>query len=88
MKLRRQRLGGPSRSFSIFFLLLLVCAGGAGYFLFFERQAPTIDLQNVPEFLAKQDEFSVDITDAGSGLRKVEVMASQGDVSKVLYTSE
>jgi murein DD-endopeptidase MepM/ murein hydrolase activator NlpD len=87
MGLRRQHSSRKPGQILLFFLLiLLVAAGGASFLLFFEGNTPSISLTAVPEYLGKMDTVDIEVTDVGSGLRTVEVTASQPGLVKVLYT--
>lgn len=76
----------PGNFFSTLLLLLLVAAGGASFFLFFEGNAPTVNISAIPQFISTTDTLDIEVTDVGSGLRHIEVTVIQGDAVKELYT--
>ena len=89
MRITRQR-----RSFSFgrflakLFFLVAVCGVIAAFFLFFERSAPTIDLSAIKPYIGTKEQLAITVGDTGSGIRKVTVNVSQGQVSKELFSVE
>ena len=69
-------------------LLIVAGAGGAAFVLFFEGNPPQIDLAQFPEYLKQKNNLIVEVTDEGSGIKSLEVTASQGGVTTQLYTGE
>lgn len=93
MALRRSRKkkfssGNTRKTLQVFLFILLAGLGAAGFILFFEGQKPEIDLSHVPQYLAKKDLFDITVSDTGSGIRRIEVTASQGDQSHTLLLVE
>ena len=86
MTLSRRR-----RSFSFgnllfkLFLLILIGLVATGFFLFFERSKPVINVSNISQFIGKTQPLEIEVTDTGSGLRQVTVNVTQGTVTKELY---
>ena len=89
MRITRQR-----RSFSFgrflakLFFLVAVCGVIAAFFLFFERSAPTIDLSAIKPYIGTKEQLAITVGDTGSGIRKVTVNVSQGQVTKELFSVE
>lgn len=86
-------LSKTPRSFSLgnllsnFALLLLVALALTAFFLFFERSKPVINISNIPQYIGKVQPLEVDITDTGSGLRQVTISATQGELTKEIYSA-
>lgn len=74
------------RFFFIFLLIVVLGGGGASYFLFFEGKAPTVNLDSIPEYLGAASTLNITTSDVGSGLRKVNISASQKNTTKELYS--
>jgi murein DD-endopeptidase MepM/ murein hydrolase activator NlpD len=86
MGLRRQHTSRKPGQILLFFLIiLLVAAGGVSFLLFFEGNKPAINLTALPDYLGKTDTVDFEVTDVGSGLRTIEVTASQPGLIKELY---
>lgn len=89
MGLRRNRHRQPRKAgkFFLFTLLfLLIAAGGTSFFFFFEGTAPVVNLSKVPVNIGKNGSIEIQLNDTGSGLRQIDVTASQKGVFKELYT--
>ncbi len=82
---RKKSFKGP---LFVILLLLLAGTGGAGYLLFFEGKAPVITTTALPEYLGLTDTLSLTINDEGSGIRRVEIFASQKNKTKQLFATE
>ncbi len=87
MGLRRQHSSRqPGQLLLFIVLILLIAGGGASFLLFFEGHTPSINLTAVPDYLGKTDTVDIEVSDIGSGLRAIEVTASQAGIVKELYT--
>lgn len=85
VSIKQNRLRRPSSFLIQFLLLLLAVSCGVAFFLFFEGNKPTINLSAIPAFIGKIDTLDIEIADIGSGLRHIEVTASQGETVRELY---
>lgn len=60
-------------------LILVVVGAGCGYFFLTDSVKPTISLSPASDVAAPKREFTLNLADAGSGLKSVKVLVSQGD---------
>lgn len=87
MSLRRSKPPRRTGRFFLFFLILIFLgAGGTSFFLFFEGTSPTVNLDAIPQHLGKNNTINISVQDTGSGLRFINVTASQKGVSRELYS--
>lgn len=75
-----------SRSFLIFFLILVVIGAGVGVILFFEGEKPQIVLKDNPDFIGSSHEIRFTVTDSRSGLRSVKALIRQDKKEKELFS--
>ncbi len=82
---RKKSFKGP-----LFVILFLIIAGacGAGYLLFFEGKPPVVTLTSLPEYIGLQDTLRLTVSDEGSGIRHLEIFATQGNKTKQLFATE
>lgn len=68
---------------SVFFVIFLVC-----FVLFFEGESPQITFSLPSDNIGKQQNLAIEVADKRSGLRKIEVLARQGEKQKELLSKE
>jgi murein DD-endopeptidase MepM/ murein hydrolase activator NlpD len=74
-----------SRSFLIFFLILITILAGVSAVLFFEGEKPQVVLKDNPDFIGSSYEIRFTVTDAKSGLRSVKALIRQDKKEKELF---
>lgn len=63
----------------VFFLIVAVGGGSAAYMLLVDRTKPEIAVSPATDTAAPKREFTLDLRDAGSGLKTAKVVVKQGD---------
>jgi murein DD-endopeptidase MepM/ murein hydrolase activator NlpD len=76
-----------SRTFLIFFLILISIIAGVGAVLFFEVEKPLIVLKDNPDFIGSSYEIHFTVTDAKSGLRSIKAVIRQDKKEKELFSN-
>lgn len=89
--MRKNRLRRPSRPFNglryVRFLLILAVIGGL-YVYLRDLKAPAIEVLPAQEMLSAQRPLTINISDSGSGLQSLRVVARQGGKETVLSQKE
>ncbi len=85
---RRYKKRSPGKSIFLILILLLIGAGGYGYITYFEGEKPTINVNNLPDFIGKETKLSFDVADTKSGLRNINIRVIQGDREKEVFSKQ
>lgn len=83
---RRKRGMSAKGIFLLFFFTLLFAGGAVSYFLFFENTPPQVAFTQQSTYLGKEGTISFKVSDIGSGIRTLSVVAEQNGVRKDLYS--
>ena len=75
----------PGKFLIILFFVGLIAAGIISFFLFFEGEKPSVSFNDTPDHIGKLAKIRYSVTDASSGIKKINVTASQGEITKELY---
>jgi murein DD-endopeptidase MepM/ murein hydrolase activator NlpD len=76
-------------NFRIVFIILGILFGGSGivvFFLFFEGEEPTVNLEQTGDHIGKKGIIRYSVSDTKSGLRNITISGTQGSVTKILHT--
>ncbi len=84
-KLSNTRKRTTGTLFLILFILLS-CAAGISFFLFFEGEHPVVTLASPQTYLGSDTVISFSAQDSKSGLRDLRLTVSQGDIQSELYS--
>lgn len=71
----------------IMLVAILLLGGVGGFILFFEGDTPVVSFEETGRFLGKEGTVHYRVTDAGSGIRQVNVWGSQKGIKKNLHTT-
>ena len=78
----------PGKFILIFFVVILATAGIAGFFLFFEGEKPSVSFNDTPDHIGKLAKIRYTVADSTSGIKKINVTATQGETTKELYKAD
>ncbi len=78
----------PGKILLIILFVLLVVSGGTGFVLFFEGKKPSVTFNDTPDQVGKLAKIRYAVADAGSGIKRIQVTATQAETTKELYVME
>lgn len=87
MSLRKRRQPRGKRYLLITLLLLLIVGGVGGFILFFEGHIPIADFNKTGDYIGKKGTIQYNVTDAGSGIHNITVIANQDGIEKTIHST-
>lgn len=85
---QKPRSKSISTRFLLIFSLLLFAAAAYGYLTYFEGEIPLIQGKDVPAYIGKKTTVSLSVSDQKSGLRDINIVVSQGDHEKEVFSKK